>query len=154
MRSIGVCYLLVAILLGWGARAQQVVDQRTFEEMKVGEVIRLDGVLKKPTETICVLQPYQGTLSGDEPVQRQVNAYLAASKYSSDEGHWALAFVEGGTVSVQRFKRSSRLDIATGDASLPSLSFKATTCAALARAGLWKGRNSSNRDVVVFGEVR
>ena len=154
MRSIGVCYLLVAIFLAWDVRAQ-VVDQRTLEEMRVGEVIRLNGMLKKPSETICVLQPYQETLSGDGPVQRQVNAYLAASKYSSDESHWALAFVEGGTVSVQRFKRSNRLDVATGHPSLPSLSFKATTCAALARASLWKGSDwGSNRDIVVFGEAR
>jgi hypothetical protein len=147
------CFLLV-LLFGADSNAQQVIDQRALEDVKVGEIARLDGRLKKPAETICVLQPYQDSLREEGPLGRLVNAHLAATKYSADKGHWAFVFVDGDAVSVLRFPRSERFDMSTGDASLPSLRSRAAECAPAARAGLWKGKGFSNRDVVVFGEVR
>ena len=152
MRSLGAFCFFLMLIVSWDSRAQQVIDQRELENIKVGEVVRLNGLLKKPAGTVCVLYPYQTSLHEKGSLGRQINTHLEAVNYSADEGHWAFVFVDGDNVSVQRFRRSERLDIRSGHESLP-LGFRPLNCTTVAQAGVAKVQ-VSNRNYLVLGEIQ
>lgn len=148
----GICGLCLGAIFAVGAQAQSIIDQGSLESVTVGDFVRLTGMLKKPAETVCILSPYQSSVRDTESVGWQINAHLRATSYVADEGHWALAFVKGDTVDVQKFRRSERLDMEAGDASLP-LSFRPRNCVVVDRAGITKVRRSG-RNYLILGEMQ
>ena len=142
---VGTCWL-PALAFSCKCQAQPLIDQKQLQEnIQVGQIARLSTILKRETGTVCVLLPYQNSLPESDPHSAPINAYLAATRYQSNEGHWALVFVDGDAVNVARFNRSETLDVDSGDPSLPK-GFRPTKCAEIAHAGIAK--------VAAFGRIR
>jgi hypothetical protein len=151
VRSLSLLCVLPVLFFGRDAEAQ-TIDPKDLENIKVGELVRVSDLLKKKVDAVCVLRPYQDSLYGSTPIDLLVNAYLKKINYREDEGHWAFIFLDDDKVTMQRFARSERLDIASGDASLPR-KFKAVACASAAQARVIK-LPASNRTYLIFGEPR
>ncbi len=99
--SAEICCLLLVLIVGCSSKEPQVIDPTDLKNIKLGEVVHLSGMLKKPAEAVCVLTPYRDALDESESLSRQVNAHLKAMNYAGDEGHWALAFVNADAATVQ-----------------------------------------------------
>src|SRR5215204_2122630 len=119
------CCSLSVLTFAAGSRAQQFLEPKQLQHITVGEIVAVKNLVRRPFDAVCVLYPYQPWLHEREPLSQKVNAHLVAVKYVADEGHWAFVFVDGPTVTVEKFARPP--DIASGDASLPR-TFKARSC--------------------------
>lgn len=93
---------VIAMLLDWEPQDAQMFDPSDLAKMQIGDVVRLSELLKEPAEKICFLTPYQDRLEEAEPLSQQVNAYLEAIDLRLEDGGFALVFVKGDKVSVQR----------------------------------------------------
>lgn len=82
-----------------------------FNKFKVGEAAQFSNLSSFEAQTVCLLQPYQDRLSSKELVAVRMNKYLAASKYSSDEGHFAFVLIGKEAIEIASFKRSKNLDV-------------------------------------------
>lgn len=101
--STGICS--VALVLASGCRSKkepQMIDPADLDKIKIGEVVRLREILKEPAENVCLLSPYRDRLGEAEPLSHQVNAHLTAMGLMLQDGGFALVFVNGDKVSVQR----------------------------------------------------
>ena len=128
----GICCLLLVLIVGCSSKEQQFIDPKDLENIKLGEVVHLGGLLKRPAEAVCALNDYAGRLDEKQPLSRQVNAHLTAMKFAVDEGDWALVFVNGDRVDVQVFRRS-RIDFIPRHEGVPR-NFKAVDCTSVPRA--------------------
>ena len=114
-----------------------MVDPKDLKNIKLGEVVRLSEMLKKPAEGVCVLTPYRGRLDEDEPLSRQVNTHLTAINYFGDtDGAQAFVFVSGDTVTVQAVSTPG-VNIVAHHEGVPR-TFKPVQCTTVARALLTK----------------
>ena len=68
----------------------------------MNEVVRLRELLKEPAEQVCLLTPYRDRLDETEPLSDRVNAQLKAIDLTLQDGGFALVFVNGDKISVQR----------------------------------------------------
>ena len=144
--------VLMACLTTDNAAAQQLAHLGKLESAPAGVIVPLEELLRSAADTACVLTPYQSSLSGTDGTASQINAYLRSTNYQGDEGHWALILVNRGAISVQRFKRSTRLDLASGHESLPRR-FAAKSCVP-ATSGAFIKTSAAGRSYVILGEAR
>lgn len=93
---------IIATLLDWEPRDAQMFDPSDLAKMQAGDVVRLSELLKEPAEKVCLLGPYQNRLPETEPLSQQVNAHLEAIDLKLLDEGFALVFVNGDKVSVQR----------------------------------------------------
>ena len=130
--SLGICCVALMLIVGCNSKEQQTIDPRDLENIKLGEVVHLSGMLKKPAEAVCALTDYEARLDEKESLSRQVNAYLTATKFTLDEGHWALVFVNGDKIDVQTFRRSKLAFVARHE-GVPR-NFRPVDCTSVPRA--------------------
>ncbi len=93
---------VIAMLLDWEPEDAQMFDPSDLAKMQIGDVVRLRDLLKESAEKVCFLSPYQDRLKKEELLSRQVNAHLDAIGLRLEDGGFALVFVKGDKVSVQR----------------------------------------------------
>lgn len=142
---------VVAMLLDREPKDPQLIDPKDLQNIKLGEVIRLDGLLKKPAEAVCVLTPYRSRLDEREPLSRLVNAHLKAIKYFGDtEGAQAFVFVNGDTVTVQPVRAPGVTIVAHHEGALRLV--KPVQCTLVTRAVLTKV--DSFVPSLILGEAR
>jgi hypothetical protein len=113
------CGLLLALVCACDPNdAEPMINRSDLENVKVGEVVPLKPLLKKPAESVCVLHPHQESLTETTgPLAAKVNAHLAKKHYVDDDPLWALVFVDAGTVTVQVFDTSEKLNLCRGPRS-------------------------------------
>ena len=73
-RSAGLGCLLLVLFVGCSSKEEQIVDPRDLQNIKLGEIVHLSGMLKKPAQAVCVLTAYRDRLNEEEPLSRRVNA--------------------------------------------------------------------------------
>ena len=56
----GILCLLLVLIVGCSSREEQMIDPNDLENIKLGEVVRLSGMLKKPAEAVCALNDMPG----------------------------------------------------------------------------------------------
>lgn len=158
---VGVCWLFFAPIAGCESseRQQMITESILREKIRIGEVTRLSDLLKKPTGTLCVLYPYQPSVSASTPHSARINAYLKATNYVADESHWSLVFIEDDTITVSTFKRSEKLDILATHEVQPThrknmpQGFDPANCAPMALAGIAK-IEVQNRIYLILGKMK
>ncbi len=137
----------------------QLIEKNQLQnELKVGQALRLNRLLKTSDGVICILYPYQEYVAQKAPQSARINAYLKASGYVADESHWAFVVVESEKVHLSKFKRSGKLDAVSyaiqpeHKAKLPP-GFAPVNCASLAHAVLTK-IESHNQIFLIMGEMK
>jgi hypothetical protein len=132
---------------------EPMISRSDLENVKVGEVVTLKPLLKKPAESVCVLHPHQESLSETKgPLAAKVNAQLAKKHYVDDDPLWALVFVDGGTVTVQVFDTPEKLSLCRGSRNL-SKEVREVECTAASDARVTKAYRFGG-PCLVFGEAR
>ncbi len=149
-RSAGLGCLLLVLFVGCSSKEEQIVDPRDLQNIKLGEIVHLSGMLKKPAQAVCVLTAYRDRLNEEEPLSRRVNAHMTAKKFALHEGAWALAFVDSEKVSVQTFS-DRKYYMVTSHEGVPR-NFKPVQCMSVARALVTKVENLW--PALIFGEER
>jgi len=149
--SRGICYLVLVLIVGCNSKEQQIIDPKDLENIKLGEVVHLSGMLKRPAEAVCALNDYAGRLDEKQALSRQVNAHLTAMKFALAEGHWALVFVNGDKVDVQTF-RKSKLNFVPRHEGVPR-NFKPVDCTSVPRALVTKVEHIFT-PTLILGEER
>jgi hypothetical protein len=130
-----------------------MISRSDLEDVKVGEVVQLQPLLKKPAESVCVLHPHQGSLSETKgPLADKVNAQLAKKHYVDDDPLWALVFVDGRTVTVQVFETSEKLNLCRGPRSF-SKEIREAECAGASYARVTRAYRFGG-PCLLFGEAR
>ncbi len=114
------CGLLLALVCACDPDGDEpMISRSDLENVKVGDVVKVKPLLKLPAESGCVLHPHQESLSETNGrLADKVNAQLAKKHYVDDDPLWALAFLDGGTVTVQVFETSEKLSLCRGPRSL------------------------------------
>jgi hypothetical protein len=146
----GICWGFLALIVGCSPKEPEMIDPRDLEKIKLGEVVRMSEMLKRPAEAVCVLAAYRDRLDETEPFSRQVNAQLTAMNFTLHEGGWALAFVNGAKVDVQTFKQRHHYMV-TWHEGVPR-NFKPVHCTSVARALVTKVDNFW--PALIIGEER
>jgi hypothetical protein len=148
------CGLLLALVCACDPNGNEpMISRSDLENVKVGEVVQLKPLLKKPAESICVLHPHQESLSETKgPLAEKVNARLAKKHYVDDDPLWALVFVDGGTVTVQVFDTSEKLNLCGGPRSF-SKEIKEVECMAASEARVTRTYRFGG-PCLLFGEAR
>ena len=151
LRSIGIWCVVLMLTAGCGSQEPQVIDPKDLQNIKLGEVVRVDGPLKKPAEAICVLTPYRSRLDEREPLSQLVNTHLKGIKYFGDtESAQAFVFVNGDAVTVQPVRTPGVTIVAHHEGALRLI--KPVQCTAVARAVLTKV--DSFVPALVLGEAK
>lgn len=145
--TFGVVLGVIAMLLDWEPAELQMIDPSDLARLQIGDAARLSDLLKEPAEKVCFLTPYHYRLAETEPLSEQVNAHLKAIDLYLDDNGFALVFVNGGKVSVQRVRKVSIWHPWDQEASRI---FKPLGCATVDRALV--ARSSSG--YLIFGEQR
>jgi hypothetical protein len=128
-----------------------MIDPRDLENIKLGEVVPMSEMLKRPADAVCVLTAYRDRLDEEkEPLGHQVNAHLAATNFTLHEGRWALAFVSNDKVSMQTFKERTHYVVPRHE-GVPR-NFKPIDCTSVARALVTKVEFVG--PALIFGEER
>jgi hypothetical protein len=148
--SLAICCAVLGLVVCCSPKHDQIIDPKDLENIKLGEVVRLSGLLKRPAEAVCVLAAYRDRLDEGEPLSRQVNAHLTAMKFGLHKGGWALVFVDGDKVSVQTFKERDH-NMVTWHEGVPR-NFKPVQCTSVARALVTKVDNFW--PALIIGEER
>lgn len=118
--------------------------------MKVGEILPLKDIVKKPIEGVCVLTPYVLGLSGDSDLARRVNDRVQSSRYETDDALWYFAIVKGKDVRLQRIT-GHLADVADKAPNMPA-DFRPAECVSIARGAILKF-TKRDRDHLVLGEA-
>lgn len=127
----------LALMVGCKPNDPQVIDPKDLQAIRLDEVVRVQGLLKRPAEAVCVLTPYVARLDETEPLSRQVNAHLAAIDYfGADDSAQAFVFVNGDTVTVQRVNATG-VDLGAWHEGVLRV-IKPVQCTAVAQAVLMK----------------
>ncbi|WP_422001847.1 hypothetical protein [Reyranella sp.] len=94
-------------LLASGCRSKkreiEVIDPADLDRIRVGDVVRLRDLLKRPAERVCQLRSYASRIDEKEPFSDRINAHLKAMGPYVPEGTHALIFVDDKKVRVQLF---------------------------------------------------
>lgn len=98
---VGVCCAATIVAGCWPKNEPQLIDPADLDRIKLGEVVRLSDLLKKPAEKACLLSPYLDRLDETEPLASQVNAHLKDVDLTLQRGAFALVLVKRDEVSVQ-----------------------------------------------------
>lgn len=140
-------------------REQIVTYEELYSKTKLGEVVWLNSIIKESKDTVCILFPYQQTVSIVNPESGKMNTFLNKINYVADEGHWAFLFTSRDSVSISRFKRSNELDVLAPHElhteekrNLPS-GFEPADCLPLDQAGLYK-ISVKGRKYIILGRVK
>lgn len=67
------------------------------------------NILENPESTICVLKPYEDRIIQSGPAEDRINEYLKHSRYSANEGKWAVIYNLGNM--VKSFELSTKENI-------------------------------------------
>lgn len=109
MVTVSAMFLLTACNLH---ESTPVLRKETLQSgSKLENMTRLATMVNNQMGMVCVLFPYQDSLVNDNPESSRVNMYLRSIDFTADESHWGFIFVNGDSISISRFKRSSELDI-------------------------------------------
>jgi hypothetical protein len=148
------CGLLLALVCACDSNDDEpMISRSDLENVKVGEVVQLKPLLKKPAESVCVLHPHQQSLSETKgPLAEKVNAQLAKKHYVGDDPLWALVFVDGGTATVQIFDTSEKLNLCRGPRSF-SKEIREVECSATNEARITRTYRFGG-PCLLFGEAR
>jgi hypothetical protein len=148
------CGLLLALVCACDPNDDEpMISRSDLESVKVGEVVELKPLLKKPAESVCVVHPHQQSLSETKgSLAEKVNAQLAKKHYVDDDSLWALVFVDGGTVTVQVFDTSEKLSLCRGPRSL-SREIREAECIGASDARVTKAYRFGG-PCLLFGEAR
>jgi hypothetical protein len=148
------CGLLLALVCACDPNGDEpMISRSDLENVKVGDVVQLKPLLKKPAESVCVLHPHQASLSETKgPLAETVNAHLAKKHYVDDDPLWALVFVDDGTVTVQVFDTSEKLSLCRGPRSL-SKEIQEVQCTAASDARVTIAYRFGG-PCLLFGEAR
>jgi hypothetical protein len=148
------CGLLLALVCACDPNGDEpMISRSDLEDVKVGEVVQLQPLLKKPAESVCVLHPHQASLSETKgPLADKVNAQLAKKHYVDDDPFWALVFVDGRTVTVQVFETSEKLNLCRGPRSF-SKEIREAECVGASYARVTRTYRFGG-PCLLFGEAR
>ncbi len=151
---LAACGVLLALVCACEPNDDEpMISRSDLENVKVGEVVQLKPLLKKPAELVCVLHPHQELLSETKgPLVEKVNAQLAKKHYVDDDPLWALVFVDGGTVTVQVFDTSEKLSLCRGPRSF-SKEIREVECTAASDARVTKTYRFGG-PCLLFGQAR
>ena len=142
---------VIAMLLDWEPTEPQMIDPSDLAKLRIGDAARLSELLKEPAEKVCFLTPYRDRLAEAEPLSQQVNAHLKAIDLYLDDNGFALVFVNGDKVGVQRLGRKPNpVSIWHPWDQEASRLFKPLGCTSVDRALV--ARSSSG--YLIFGEQR
>ena len=146
------CGMLLALVCACDRNDEPMIGRSDLENVKVGELVQLKPLLKKPAESICVLHPHQQALSETKgPIADRINAQLAKKHYVDDDALWALVFVDGGTVTVQVFETSEKLNLCRGPRSF-SREIREAECTGAGDARVTRGYRFGG-PCLLFGEA-
>jgi hypothetical protein len=99
----GICSVSPALASGCRSKKEPlIIDPTDLDRINAGEVVSLRALLRQPAEQVCLLTPYRDRLEEVEPLSHQVNPHLKAMNLTLQDGGFALVFVNGDKVSVQR----------------------------------------------------
>lgn len=138
----------------------QVLNQEIIEDnLGIGEILSLSALSSHGNEVVCILYPYQQSISDILPQSNEINSYLRSSGYVADESRWALVMASKNSIELLFFNRTRRADILAGHqiqadarSKLPA-NFRASDCARPERAALLKVEQG-DRFFVIFGEIK
>ncbi len=154
------CTFMLSISGCAAKQGGQMIEQDYLQRyLEVGQVLKLSSLEKMPDGHLCVLYPYQQSISEGVPYSTRINAYLKSTGYVANESHWAFIIVMPKEISLSKFKRSKKLDIlATHEiqpehrAQLPKI-FVPASCVPLDVGAIVK-IESRNRIFLVVGEMK
>ncbi|MFK0329747.1 hypothetical protein ACIQUB_01330 [Rhizobium sp. NPDC090275] len=131
--------------------------QIEFASLKPGAVQPATSSVAQDFDHICVLTPYQNTLTDDVPYRDRVNEHLAKIKYQGDEGDLAIVLVSAAKVEVLHFTRSDQFDMDGSMLASPRIAglptqFQPALCADRAHATFGKVERDS-RAYIVLGKL-
>jgi hypothetical protein len=98
----GVLIIVAVMFVHREQEGQVLIDPSELAKIQVGDVVRLSQLLKEPAETVCFLTPYRDRLDETEALSDRVNTHLDAMRLRLSGSVFALVFVNGDKVSVQR----------------------------------------------------
>jgi hypothetical protein len=84
---------------------------KALRNASMGSVLHVEELSPLPVQAVCVLQPYQDRLDGSDDLAIRINTFLTKAKYESDEGNFAFVFIGNDDITVERIKRSAKLDM-------------------------------------------
>jgi hypothetical protein len=155
LNSIARLALLFAAFLT--ASCTGYAAQIEFASLKPGDVQPARSSIAEDFDHICVLTPYQNTLTDDVPYRDRVNEHLAKIKYQGDEGDLAIVLVSAAKVNVLHFTRSDQLDMDGSMLASPRVAglptqFQPARCADRAHATFGKVERDS-RTYIALGKL-
>lgn len=145
--TAGLVLGVIAMLLDWERPDPPMIDPSDLAKLQVGDAARLGDLLKEPAEKVCFLTPYRNRLEETDSLSQQVNAHLKAIDLYLDDNDFALVFVNGDKVRIQRVRKVSTWSPWDQEASA---NFKPFGCATLDRAVVARSSNG----YLIFGEQR
>jgi hypothetical protein len=138
---------VLTMLVDWELPDSELIDPSDLAKVQIGNVVHLSGLLKEPAEKVCLLTPYRDRLEETEPLSQQVNAHLKAVDLYLDDNGFALVFVNGDGVRVQRVRKVSTWH--PWDQQVSRI-FKPLGCSSVDRALVAR----SSTGYLIFGEQR
>lgn len=107
-----IAFLAATASIAYGPSANAgSLDEDAFKNIPVGKATKFSDLSSLDAQAVCLLQPYQDRLSSKNALAARVNEYLAANKYVSDEGHFALVLIGKDAIEIATFDRSQKLDV-------------------------------------------
>jgi hypothetical protein len=135
-----------------------MIEQKFLQnDLKIGQVLRLSGITKATSGTVCALYPYQPYVAEGVAESVRINAHLKATGYTPDESHWAIVVVEPEAVHISKFKRSEKLDILASHEIQPehkskfAEGFKSANCSSIQTAAITKIESQGRLFLVMGG---
>lgn len=155
-RILTVATASLAILSGCTPNAKnKILPESALYNLKTGEMVSVSSLVKIRFDELCFLAPNQQSVSAAEPSSEKINAFLRKNNYLGDENHWAMLFISGDIIHLERYERAEQLDM-MGDHELAgnrqhwSNGFTPAVCAPAHTASLLKIR-LRDRDFIILG---
>lgn len=160
MKWILVILFWVMSLIGCSAqKTDQILTEENLQKISVDSIVKLSDLIRKKSDFICVLYPYQELISEQYRENIVINKYLRDIKYQANESYWALVTLNAESPEILKFKRSKKLDIFslkqlenTGNKNLPN-NFEIVDCAPFDQAAFFK-ISINNRIYLIFGRAK
>lgn len=151
---------LIVIQMSCSRQEQPLISNEKLlqEKIKIGSVVKIRDLFDIDAESICVLNPYQETVSTKNEASNKINSYLRATEYKGNEAHWSLVSLKGEVSRVFIFRRTGLVDLASSGLSglaeieLPT-GFEIRECAKFSDAALFKFK-FDNRIYIIFGSAK
>jgi hypothetical protein len=154
--------VLVLFLMGCSMQNKNklLIEKFLFSDTEIGTISKLSSSGIDPTETVCVLKPYQYIVHDDHPERLRINEYLRQIDYKPNEGSWSLVMVSELSIELLRFTRSSKADISGLSPGMknalfpqPPTNFEIAECVSYEQATLFKTQ-LNDRVYVLFGRTK